>query len=339
MSLLKNLRPQLSPTARLVLAFVAGVLLGWWALGWWLFPVKWTNAAPEHLHPTFQEDYLRMAIDSYQVNRNADLARMRFQALGSQGKALLDKVLAQPTPQSPEAVEAFAEVIGAAGQATPAAPSGGGGPMLSPTVLLGFLVCALGVIGLVMAGIAFSFIRRRRQRQAEQKARERREAAFAEMAVSEEEEALSHYLTSYEKGNDFFDESFSVELPTGEFLGEAGISLSETINTGQPKEVAAFEVWLFDKNDMQTVTKVLVLPNAPSELLSRVGTKGEVVEIQAGDVVEMETTNLRALVRIREMEEGTSPNGRYFERLVVEFFVWRKALTEGKGAHTTPFGV
>ena len=59
-----------------------------------------------------------------------------------------------------------------------------------------------------------------------------------------------------------FDDSFSIDSPAGEFLGECGVGISETIGVGEPKKVTAFEVWLFDKNDIQTVTTVLMCKNA-----------------------------------------------------------------------------
>ena len=47
-----------------IVGFVVGVFVGLVVLGWWLFPVQWTNASPADLRPDAQVDYLRMAIDS-----------------------------------------------------------------------------------------------------------------------------------------------------------------------------------------------------------------------------------------------------------------------------------
>ena len=38
--------------AALIVAFVVGLVTGWWLLGWVLFPVEWTNAGPADLEPT-----------------------------------------------------------------------------------------------------------------------------------------------------------------------------------------------------------------------------------------------------------------------------------------------
>ena len=57
-NLLKNMK------VVLVLGVVLGLLLGL-IIGWGLWPVKWASTKPDLLEPTIQDDYMRMAIDSY----------------------------------------------------------------------------------------------------------------------------------------------------------------------------------------------------------------------------------------------------------------------------------
>ena len=73
---------------------------------------------------------------------------------------------------------------------------------------------------------------------------------------------VAQYVTTYVIGDDLFDDSFSIDSPSGEFLGECGVGISETIGVGDPKKVTAFEVWMFDKNDIRTVTKVIMSEHA-----------------------------------------------------------------------------
>jgi len=47
-----------------IISFVVGLLIGLVVLGWWLWPVEWTDAAPSDLRPEYQEIYLRGAIDT-----------------------------------------------------------------------------------------------------------------------------------------------------------------------------------------------------------------------------------------------------------------------------------
>ncbi len=86
-------------------------------------------------------------------------------------------------------------------------------------------------------------------------------------------------MTTYDLGHDTYDESFSIETPMGEFLGECGVGISETLGAGEPAKVTAFEVWLFDKSDIRTVTKVLMSPYAynDSALRTRLAPKGDPV--------------------------------------------------------------
>ena len=55
---------------------------------------------------------------------------------------------------------------------------------------------------------------------------------------------MHQFVTTYVLGDNLFDDSFSIELAAGEFLGECGVGISEAIGVGEPKRVTAFEVWL-----------------------------------------------------------------------------------------------
>ncbi len=43
-------------------------------------------------------------------------------------------------------------------------------------------------------------------------------------------------MTTYMLGDDMYDESFTFDAPNGEFLGECGVSSSDTIGVGEPKK-------------------------------------------------------------------------------------------------------
>jgi hypothetical protein len=69
---------------------------------------------------------------------------------------------------------------------------------------------------------------------------------------------VAQFTSKYRPGDVGYDDSFSIDTPAGDFLGECGVGMSETIGVGDPKKITALEVWLFDKNDIRTVTKVLM---------------------------------------------------------------------------------
>jgi hypothetical protein len=136
-------------------------------------------------------------------------------------------------------------------------------------------------------------------------------------------------LTTYNLGNDLYDDSFSIDSASGEFLGECGVGISETIGVGDPKKVTAFEVWLFDKNDIQTVTKVLMSQHAFNDpsINQRLASKGEPVLAEPGKRIVLETATLQLEARVVNMNYGTGalPASSFFDQLTLELAVWPKA--------------
>ncbi|MBE0409211.1 MAG: hypothetical protein IBX69_05695, partial [Anaerolineales bacterium] len=90
-----------------LVGFVVGVFIGLVVLGWWLWPVKWVDAGPEHLRAEFKEIYLRMAIDSYTVNPDPAFAWQRMNEIEPDLDLVLANIIDNPQSQNPEAVQAF----------------------------------------------------------------------------------------------------------------------------------------------------------------------------------------------------------------------------------------
>ncbi len=142
------------------------------------------------------------------------------------------------------------------------------------------------------------------------------------------ESPVSQFMTTYMQGDEQYDDSFSIDNPMGEFMGECGVGISDTIGVGDPKKVAAFEVWLFDKNDIQTVTKVLMSEHTFSDPASqqRLMSKGEPILAEPGKRILLETATLQLEARIVDMNygQGPLPPNSYFDRLTLELAVWPK---------------
>lgn len=138
---------------------------------------------------------------------------------------------------------------------------------------------------------------------------------------------LDEFMTRYNYGDDGYDMSYSIETAQTEFLGECGIGMSESLNRGSPQQATAFEVWLFDKDDIRTVTKVLLSEYAwnDEQIRNRLAPKGELVLAKEGESIDLETKSLRVRANIHEIEYGHEgePNG-YFERLVIELVPQQK---------------
>ena len=73
------------------LTFVGGLLLGWIGIGWWLWPVQWTNSNPWQLSPQYQRTFVSLVAEEYW--RTSDVSRAK-QALAGWDSADLKAFLA-----------------------------------------------------------------------------------------------------------------------------------------------------------------------------------------------------------------------------------------------------
>jgi len=317
----------------LMVAIIAGLVclslgLIW---GWVIQPVEWLNASPDLLHPVYQEEYLRMAIDSFAENGNENLAFQRWQVLGPAAPNILATIVANQGSQDSDAIRAYEDLIRtmSGGTIQP--------PVTTPTAeSLGswsYIIIIVAVIVVSTVGFtAYRYlrpIRRRGEATPAQQAREySRQAELTDYAVRGEEPPIAQFVTTYVLGDDLFDDSFSIDSPAGEFLGECGVGISETIGVGDPKKVSAFEVWLFDKNDIQTVTKILMSSHAFNDLatVQRLEAKGEPVLLERGRQTVLETAALLLIATVSDIEhgQGALPAGSFFERLTLELAIWQK---------------
>lgn len=327
-----------------VAGLIVGIILGI-LYGWVISPVQWTDAAVEHLRADLQEEYLRMAIDSYAFNPDPTLAKKRFEDMGPGGEAILARILQSPGEQNLQVIAAYqATVLGGAAplvEGTPETmPEGSVGetevaPSARRSVMSVVLPIMCVVTLLLAGGLFYMFIWRSRKPDrapatpAAQAQEAVRQAEWTDYAATGQEPPMVQFMSSYKLGDDLFDESFSVDSPAGEFLGECGVGISETIGVGDPKKVAAFEVWLFDKNDIQTVTKVLMSAHSYLDEASRqrLAAKGEPVLVEPGTESVLETQTLRLVARIVDMGygEGALPERSFFDRVVLELAIWSKS--------------
>jgi len=214
-------------------------------------------------------------------------------------------------------------------------PASGG---LSGLVIL---VAAIVVILLVVAVAAFIFLRpllRNRstgevtptmQMTEANRVAEKSKTDFQSLGVAP---PITQNMTTYVLGDDLYDESFSIDTPGGDFLGEYGVGVSELIGVGDPKKVTALEIWLFDKNDIKTATKVLMSAHAYSDgtIRARLEPKGELVMVDPQRQVMLETATLQLLAKVVDLQYGSGalPANSYFERLTLELAIWQKTKPE-----------
>lgn len=310
--------------------FVGGLLLGL-LIGWVIAPVEFVDATPAHLREDLQEDYLRMAIDSFRVNANPNLATDRWKNLGVNAQAIYSKIQTDPQGADPNIIRMYGEVVAAVLTAEgwqPSPPSSGGSGIMQTAVLSIGIIVLLGMVAVGGMYLLRLFGKRGSGEvtpvmQAAEYSRSVERTNFEELGLAP---PIAQTMTTYVLGDDLYDESFSIDPPNGEFLGEYGVGVSESIGVGEPKKVTALEIWLFDKNDIKTATKVLMSAHAFSDpsIRSRLEPKGELVLVEPQAQILLETAALQLLATVVDVEygQGPLPPQSYFERITLELAVW-----------------
>jgi hypothetical protein len=311
-----------------LVGLVLGCLFGWMIMGWWVAPVKWEWT------PAEKEQYILMAADSYSLNGDAELAEARLADLDDEEIAEIIARLAATRPQEQQNLINLSLALGLG--ATEVTPQSAAVATAPPTTVkltssLGrTLPTVCGVMTLLLfiaiGGLLITrMLRRREEAKAPASAWQTEISAVAEAMpplTSMGSPPLGHFVTTYNLGHDTYDESFSIETPMGEFLGECGVGISETIEAGEPAQVTAFEVWLFDKSDIRTITKVLMSQYAYNDdaLRAKLASKGDPVLAELGKDMVLETSSLRVDARVIDMEYdgGAVPSQSHFTKLTVE---------------------
>lgn len=352
------------PVVTAVVGFLIGLIVGLPILGWLIFPVEWNNAAIEHLRTDLKAEYLKLAIQSYAYDPGKpELALKRWEALGDEAPDILTSLQSDPDLK-PVDIAVFTQLV-TSGMAIPmptSAPDEGEGaptseaptpeavgtiifasptpvtngdakkPPINPVLLIG-LFCAMTLV--VGGALAYVLLIRKKGGGgiklfgSSQKAREANlSAERTDFEAEGQEPPVAQFMTTYVQGDDLYDDSFSIDAPNGEFLGECGVGISETIGVGDPKKVSAFEIWLFDKNDIQTITKVLMSEHAFNDPVAnrRLAAKGEPVLVREGEHVLLETQTLILEARVVDAKfgQGALPPNSYFEQLTLELAIWQK---------------
>jgi len=320
-NLLKNMR------VVLILGVVLGLLLGL-IIGWGLWPVQYTNATPEVLREDLQKDYLRMAIDSYNRTGDPNVAMQRWNGLGGKAGAVYGLVQADPGYVNPVDVQNFGNLVqsvtGVPIVTTATAPESS---TATKFVLYASVIVVIALLGMG-AWYLFRLLRKNSGpvtavMQAAEASRQAERTDFQSLGLAP---PITQTMTTYVLGDDLYDESFSIDTGGGEFLGEYGVGVSETVGVGEPKKVAALEIWLFDKNDIKTATKVLMSEHAYNDpaIRARLEPKGELIVVKPQEQVLLETATLQLLATVVDMEygAGAAPQKSYFERITLELAVW-----------------
>jgi hypothetical protein len=313
------------------LAFVSGLLIGLF-YAWVAWPVNVVDTLPATLEATYKEDYLRMAIVYYGVYPDQTNAAVdHYKNLGVDAPQILSQIQQNPGPLPAVLIQNYSNLVSQYVKSEDLQPATKGS-------VLQWLVPILVVLAIFFIAFAAKFLSNlfRPSRpadaeatpamQAQEFARQTERTDFEQMGLAP---PITQMMTSYVMGDDLYDESFSIDSQAGEFLGEYGVGVSETIGVGDPKKVTALEVWLFDKNDIKTATKVLMSSHAYNDptIRQRLEAKGELVLVSPQKQVILETATLQLLATIADLEygQGPLPADSYFERVTLELAIWPRS--------------
>ena len=321
-------------------AVVSGLLLGLalgLLVGWVLWPTGFANSTPEMLRSDFRDEYLLWAAQDFAVDEDLDAAQARLGVEFWRDEAPVDALRDLAERLGGEDGTRLTELASALEVApVPTRPS------TLERARPVFMICGILLVVAALAGLLYFGLRRLLSQRGEVSERAIASRRMEPVMWAEEEQPpIAQFVTTYALGDDYYDPSFSIETEIGDFMGECGVGISETIGLGDPKKVTALEVWLFDKNDIRTVTKVLLSDYAfrDESLRTRLASKGDLVKAEAGCEVVLETATLALRARVLELEygEGPLPPQSFVQRVTLELGVW--IMEEGGGAAEAEFPI
>lgn len=326
-AIIRNLLQKTS--AAIGVGVAAGLLIGL-LFGWVVWPVEWTDGTPEVLRADLQRDYLRMTIDSYNRTGDVDTAMTRWDNLGSAANETYLALQNDPGYLNPVQIGEFGNLVQSVKGAPISVPTDqsqqpGGLGQLVIYGSIAVVVILLGVGGLYV----WRLFRRGSGSvtpvmEAAEHSRSVAKTDYQALGVAP---PITQSITTYVAGDDLYDESFKIDSPSGKYLGEYGVGICEKIGVGQPKKVAALDIWLFEVDlDAANKTKVLMSEHAYNDpaIRARLEPKGELIMIKPGEQILLETASLQLLATVVDLEYGlgSMPPNSYFQRVTLELAVW-----------------
>lgn len=350
-----NQQVQKRPLLWLLISALVGFFVGLVIFGWGLTPPTFVDGGPQHLSERDLKIYLGALADAYAADGNADRVRYALCWWDEDPNTATQEVTAElqalilSDPQNADSYTAILTILAqedcaafrarVEGQsAVPGAETGSTDGLFSSNLLriVGFVLLLL----LLLGALYYFLSRRQRQQDTWQTdttpppsgGTQPPPGSVSQSARNEPEpELLASFRPAYRRGDDMFDKSYIIENDNGDFLGECGISISEASNAGDTRNVTAFEIWLFDKNDTQTVTKVLMSDGAYNDdgIRAKLATRGDLIMAEIGRTIPLETASLIINAEIAELLYNADelPENGVFDRLTIDLSAWVKGDT------------
>jgi|GEM_PF-867978 len=319
------------PIPAMGLAFLAGLLLGWLAIGWWIWPVSWTDADPWDLRAEHQERYVDLVAKGYAQARDAKQAK---EALAGWDEETLADLLTTMQDQAPDSearrqLADLALTLGLPRSEAIAPPGLRTSPAVPPLRSRLVAVFVTAGVALAVAVLVIVAISTRPWESAAKWAQrvQRAQAAEAPPLIP------GRFVSVYARDRDDYADYFPIEAPDGQFLGECGLSIGCVLGRETPRQVTALEMVLFDSLDHCTETRMLMSRYAHENaaLRQELVTRGGLIPAEPGTQVSVETNNLHMLATVTDVEYvDQEPAEGVFQRVVVDLDVRIKYLPTEK---------
>lgn len=344
------LKPQM-PSYVAVAAVVVAMLFGiFWAYG--PSPVQFYDAAPYQLSEGYRDEWVKGLAAAIQANVYDNQVIVERLQLIESPTATVERLLAAEQPGS-ALYEGLNRLLVLAQQAEPGTPAPRSGGILQDILPLIVAIVLVIILALIVSPIwrllirpnifdpIYEALRPKTQAELEDKQRqkegrelikfkrEQEEALRKEVVVASATnpygQPMIQKLSIYTKGRSF-DDSFAIEDEDNNFYGECGATVAKQLNG----ELAAIEIWLFDKEDfVRTLTKVFVAqgsmndPGVLAEIENRVDNPDvDVLAVTPGAIISLETELLLVQTKVTDVRYG--PGNTYFEGLTLQVSAWYK---------------
>lgn len=134
--------------------------------------------------------------------------------------------------------------------------------------------------------------------------------------------------TMYQHGDETYDQGFNIIGPMGELLAECGVSIADRLGQESPAKIDALSLWVFDKADFNSTTKLLVTEYALKDTVirSKLKGKGEIIPASEGTVIEIMTTSVRVEIKVTDVSlNQEAPANSYFQSVKFTFTAFQRS--------------
>ncbi len=354
------LKPHM-PTVVTVVAVILAMLFGlFW--GYVLNPVQYYDGAPHQLSEGYRDEWIKLVAAAKAANIYNDVDIQRYLQMVEDPTAAVNRLLPNAGESLQQALNNLRPLLfDAQGQPLEGRIAPRPGDLLGDILGIVGAIIVTFILAVVISPVWRLLIRpnfvdpireRLRPKTAEDERRRLEVEAIKERRALEDamrKEAaaaptnplgppLTQRLAIYTKGRGF-DESFAIEDADNNFYGECGASIAKKLGD----DVAALEVWLFDKEDFaRQMNKIFVSekafssPEIRAELDERVENPAtDIVVATVGKVLVVENERLLVHAKVVDAKpSATAPNST-FDGMTLQIEAWNKKLMSGGAGSTS----